>query len=193
MFNTAKKIWDNLGAQFRKEEELSKSHMVDKFLDFKFCEDMEITPQVTDLENLRTKMNNENISVTDIFLVGAIIYKLPAARHSFKTEMYRKKEQMRLDKLNRYLRIEDENLARHNLELIKQQQFVANAVTSPRNFLSSPSHLRVNLRSWRPRKLSIKRKRKLSATTVENGVIGQQIVGYLRSLVLTHHRRKLTC
>ncbi|GAV91433.1 UBN2_2 domain-containing protein [Cephalotus follicularis] len=78
-FKTAKEIWDNLDAQFRKEEELSKSHIVDKFLDFKFRQDMEITPQVTDLENMRSKMNNENIGVTGIFLVGAIIYKLPAA------------------------------------------------------------------------------------------------------------------
>ncbi|GAV77272.1 UBN2_2 domain-containing protein [Cephalotus follicularis] len=77
-FKTAKEIWDNLDTQFRKEEELSKSHMVDKFLDFKFHKDMEITPQVIDLENLRSKMNNENIGVTDIFLVCAIIYKLPS-------------------------------------------------------------------------------------------------------------------
>ncbi|GAV89877.1 UBN2_2 domain-containing protein [Cephalotus follicularis] len=98
-FKTAKEIWDNLDTQFRKEEELSKSHLVDEFLDFKFREDMEITLQVTDLENMRSNMNNENIGVTDIFLVGAIIYKLPAAWHSFKTEMYRKKEQMGLDEL----------------------------------------------------------------------------------------------
>ncbi|GAV78390.1 UBN2_2 domain-containing protein, partial [Cephalotus follicularis] len=78
-FKTAKEIWDNLDAQFQKEEELSKSHMVDKFLHFKFCKDMEITHEVTDLENLKSKMNNENIGVIDIFLVGAIIYKLPAA------------------------------------------------------------------------------------------------------------------
>ncbi|GAV70332.1 UBN2_2 domain-containing protein, partial [Cephalotus follicularis] len=84
-FKTAKEIWDNLDVQFRKEDELFKSHIVDKFLDFKFRENMEITPQVNDLENLRSKMNNENIGVTDILLVGAIIYKLPAAWHSFKT------------------------------------------------------------------------------------------------------------
>ncbi|GAV75708.1 UBN2_2 domain-containing protein [Cephalotus follicularis] len=98
-FKTAKEIWDNLVAQFRKDEELFKSHLVDKFLDFKFCEDMKITPQVTDLENLRSKMNNENIGVTDIFLVGVIIYKLHAAWHSFKTKMYRKKGQIGPDEL----------------------------------------------------------------------------------------------
>ncbi|GAV90751.1 UBN2_2 domain-containing protein [Cephalotus follicularis] len=118
-FKTAKEIWDNLDAQFRKDDELSKSHVVDKFLNFKFREDMEITPQVVDLENLRSKMNNENIGVTDIFLVGAIIYKLPAAWHSFKTKLYWKTEQMGLDELKRYIRIEDENLARHNLKLVK--------------------------------------------------------------------------
>ncbi|GAV80029.1 UBN2_2 domain-containing protein, partial [Cephalotus follicularis] len=118
-FKTAKEIWDNLDTQFRKEEELSTSHLVDKFLDFKFHEDMEITPQGTNLENMWSKMNNENSGVTDIFLVGAIIYKLPAAWHSFKTEMYRKKEQIGLDELKRYIRIEDENLARNNLELVK--------------------------------------------------------------------------
>ncbi|GAV64638.1 UBN2_2 domain-containing protein [Cephalotus follicularis] len=118
-FKTAKEIWDNLDAQFQKEEELSKSHMVDKFLDFKFREDMEITPQVTDLKNLRSKMNNENIGVTDILIVCAIIYKLPAAWHFFKTEIYRKKEHMGMDEFKRYIRIEDENLARNNLELVK--------------------------------------------------------------------------
>ncbi|GAV76282.1 UBN2_2 domain-containing protein [Cephalotus follicularis] len=119
-FKIAKEIWDNLDAQFQKEEELSKSHIVDKFLYFKFREDMEITHQVIDLENLRSKMNNENIGVTDIFLVGVIIYKLPAAWHSLKTKMYRMKEQMGLDELKRYIRIKDENLTRHNLELVKQ-------------------------------------------------------------------------
>ncbi|GAV64251.1 zf-CCHC domain-containing protein [Cephalotus follicularis] len=102
---------------------------------------MEIIPQVTDLENMRSKMNNENIGVTDIFLVDAIIYKLPAAWHSFKTEMYMKKEHMGLDELKRYIRIEDENLARNNLELVKQQQSVVNAVTQPKKFpKQSKSH-----------------------------------------------------
>ncbi|GAV88377.1 zf-CCHC domain-containing protein/UBN2_2 domain-containing protein, partial [Cephalotus follicularis] len=140
-FKTAKKIWNNLDPQFRKEEELSKSHIVNKFLNFKFCEDMEITHQVTDLENMRSKMNNENIGVTDIFLVGAIIYKLPTAWHSFKTEIYRKKEHLGLDELKRYIRIEDANLDRNNLELVKQQQSAANAVTQPKKFpKQSKSH-----------------------------------------------------
>ncbi|XP_077249121.1 uncharacterized protein LOC143888558 [Tasmannia lanceolata] len=133
-FNTAKAIWDNLDAQFKKEEELSKTHLVDKFMDFKFQEDKEITPQVTDLEILRSKLNNEKIAVCDSFLVGAIIYKLPSAWHSFKTEMYRKKVQVGLDDLKRFIRIEDENRARNNLEMVRQQQSAANAVTYPKKF-----------------------------------------------------------
>ncbi|XP_077218497.1 uncharacterized protein LOC143852782 [Tasmannia lanceolata] len=133
-YNTAKAIWDNLDAHFKKEEELSKTHLVDKFMDFKFQEDKEITPQVIDLENLRSKLNNEKIGVCDSFLVGAIIYKLPSAWHSFKTEMYRKKVQVGLDDLKRFIRIEDENRARNNLEMVRQQQSAANAVIYPKKF-----------------------------------------------------------
>lgn len=117
-YETAKEIWDNLEAQFKKEEELSKSHLVDKFMNFKFQDDKSILTQVTDLENLRTKLNNEKIVVCDIFLVCAIINKLPPSWYSFKTEMYRKKVQVGLDDLKRFIRIEDENRVRNNVDLI---------------------------------------------------------------------------
>ncbi|XP_077232503.1 uncharacterized protein LOC143869830 [Tasmannia lanceolata] len=103
-------------------------------MDFKFQKYMKITPQVTDLENLRYKLTNEKIIACDLFIVGAIIYKLPSAWHSFKTEMYRKKVQVGLDDLKRFIRIEYENRARTNLEMVRQQQLAANTVIYPKKF-----------------------------------------------------------
>ncbi|XP_077228630.1 uncharacterized protein LOC143861621 [Tasmannia lanceolata] len=100
------------------------------------AEDMEMTPQVNDFKNLRSKLANEKIVVCDPFRVGAIIYKLPSAWHSFKTEMYRKKVQVGLDDLKRFIRIEDENRAKNNLEMVRQQQSAANTVINPKQFPS---------------------------------------------------------
>ena len=49
---SARDIWNALEDQYKDDEKLSRSHLIDKFLDFKFDDDTEVMPQVKELENL---------------------------------------------------------------------------------------------------------------------------------------------
>ncbi|KAK8923549.1 hypothetical protein KSP39_PZI019391 [Platanthera zijinensis] len=128
----AKEIWEALEEQFKEEENMSKTHLVDKFMAFIFTEEREILPQVAEFENLVDKLNSENIPLPDGFVAGAIIFKLPSAWYSFKTEMYRKKTQVSLKDLKRFICIEDENRTRHAIETISKQSSTANMITHPK-------------------------------------------------------------
>ncbi|KAK8915961.1 hypothetical protein KSP39_PZI022303 [Platanthera zijinensis] len=141
---TAKEIWEALKEYFRQEEDLSKAHLVDKFHSFMFDEEKAILPQVSDFEALVDSLHSENISLPDSFVAGTIIFKLPSTWYNFKTEMYRKKMQVGLNDLKRFIRIEDENRTRHALETVSKQKAAANMVLNskrvPNPKRTRPSH-----------------------------------------------------
>ncbi|KAK8924196.1 hypothetical protein KSP39_PZI019371 [Platanthera zijinensis] len=130
---TAKEIWDALEEQFKEQENMSKTHLVDKFMAFTFTEERKILPQVADFETLVDKLNSENIPLSYGFIAGAIIFKLPSAWYSFKTKMYQKKMQVSLKGLKRFICIEDENRTRHTLETVSKQTSAANMLTYPKH------------------------------------------------------------
>ena len=88
---SAKGIWNALEDQYKDEEKLSKSHLIDKFLDLKFEDDTEVLPQVKELEKLVMKLKDEKISFCQIFISGAIVNKLPPSWMSFSTDIRRRK------------------------------------------------------------------------------------------------------
>jgi len=73
---SAKDIWNALEEQYNDKEKLSKSHLIDKFLDFKFDYDIEVLPQVKELEKFIMKLNHEKITLYNTFISGAIVNKL---------------------------------------------------------------------------------------------------------------------
>ena len=88
---SAKEIWNALEDQYKDEEKLSKSHLIDKFLDLKFEDDTEVLPQVKELEKLVMKLKDEKISLCQTFIFGAIVNKLPSSWMSFSTDIRRRK------------------------------------------------------------------------------------------------------
>ena len=110
--------------QYKDEEKLSKSHLIDKFLDVKFDDDIEVLPRVKELEKLVIKLKDEKITLCNTFIYGAIINKLPPSWVSFSTDIRRKKKQMSLSNLKRFIRIEDEIRTRVKNELLAKQKGV---------------------------------------------------------------------
>jgi len=55
---------------------MSKSHLIDKFLDFKFHDDTEVLPQVKELKKLIMKLKDEKITLCNTFIPGAIVNML---------------------------------------------------------------------------------------------------------------------
>ena len=109
---------------------LSKSHLIDKFLDFKFDDDTEVLPQVKELEKLVMKLKDEKITLCKTFIFGAIVNKLPSSWISFSTDIRIRKKQVSLSDLKRFIRIEDEIRTRAKNELLTKQKASANMVAS---------------------------------------------------------------
>ncbi|XP_020271907.1 uncharacterized protein LOC109847071 [Asparagus officinalis] len=83
---STKEIWNALEEQYKDKEKLSKSHVIDKFLGFKFEDDTEILPQVKELEMLVMKPKDEMINLCQTFIFGAIVNKLhPSYTCDFKS------------------------------------------------------------------------------------------------------------
>ncbi|XP_020258518.1 uncharacterized protein LOC109834915 [Asparagus officinalis] len=92
---SAKEIWNALEDQYN-DEKLSKSHLIDKFLDLKFEDDTE----------------------------------LPPSWMSFSTDIRRRKRQVTLSDLKRFIWIEDETRTRTKTELLAKQKASANMVAT---------------------------------------------------------------
>lgn len=71
---SARDIWIVVEEQY-KDEKLFKTHLIDKFLNFKFEDVKEILPQVKELKKLVMKLKDE-ITLCDAFIVGAIVNML---------------------------------------------------------------------------------------------------------------------
>jgi len=109
---------------------LSKSHLIDKFLDFKFDDDTEVLLQVKKFEKLVMKLKDEKITFCNTFISNSIINKLPSSWMSFSTDIRIRKKQVSLSDLKRFIRIEDEIRTRAKNELLANQKASANMVAS---------------------------------------------------------------
>lgn len=109
---------------------MSKSHLIDKFLDFKFDNDTKALSQVKELEKLVMKLKDEKITLCNTFIYGAIVNKLPPSSMSLSTDIRRRKKKVSLFDLKRFIRIEDEIRTRAKNELLTKQKSSANMVAS---------------------------------------------------------------
>ncbi|XP_077242586.1 uncharacterized protein LOC143883110 [Tasmannia lanceolata] len=94
----------------------------------KFEDRKEVLPQVKELENLVLKLQQKAIKLNNVFIARAIINKLPPSWFSFSTEMCRRKKQVSLDDLKRFIRIEDEARTHSQIELLEKQKATANMI-----------------------------------------------------------------
>ncbi|XP_077227070.1 uncharacterized protein LOC143860368 [Tasmannia lanceolata] len=111
-----------IGIQYQDEENLSKTHLIDKFLNMKFEDGKEVLPQVKELEKLVLKLEQKAIKLNNVFIARAIVNKLPPSWLSFSTKMRRRKKQVSLDDLKRFIRIEVEARTRSHIELLEKQK-----------------------------------------------------------------------
>jgi len=100
---------------------LFKSHLIDKFLDFKFDDDTEVMPQVKELE-IVMKLKDEKITLCNTFISGAIFNKLPPSWMSFFTDIRKRKKQVSMSDLKRFIQIEDEIRTRNKEQITCQAE-----------------------------------------------------------------------
>jgi len=117
-------------SSFRQSTPIVLSGSKDKFLDFKFDHDSEVMPQVKDLEKLVMKLKDEKITLCNTFISNVIVNNLLPSWMSFSTDIHRRKKQVSLSDLKRFIRIKDEIKTRATNELLAKQKASANMVAS---------------------------------------------------------------
>ena len=114
-------------------EKLSKSHLIDKFLDFKFDDNIEVLLQVKVLEKFVMKLKDEKITLCNTFISSAIVNRFPPSLMSFSNDNRRRKKHVPLSDLKRSTRNENEIKIPEKNELLAKQKVSANIAASKSN------------------------------------------------------------
>jgi len=114
-------------------EKLSKSHLIDKFLDFNFDDNIEVLLQVKVLEKFVMKLKDEKITLCNTFISSAIVNRFPPSLMSFSNDNRRRKKHVPLSDLKRSTRNENEIKIPEKNELLAKQKVSANIAASKSN------------------------------------------------------------
>jgi len=103
------------------------------------------------------KLKDEKIILCNPFISGAIVNKLPYLWMSFSTDIRRRKKQVLLSDLKRFIRIEDEIKTRAKNELLAKQKASANMVASKsdKDFFKKKKFKKKN---QKPKNLNVQKK-----------------------------------
>ena len=105
---SAKDLWRALDRKYKTEESGAKKYAVGRYLNFKMADDKPILPQVHDLQTIVNEIVKEGIRIDEQFQVATVIEKLPSTWKDIQKTLRHKRKDYSLERLQRYLRIEEE-------------------------------------------------------------------------------------
>lgn len=105
---TAKELWEKLEARYMVEDATSKKFLVSRFNNYKMVDDRSVMEQLHEIERILNNFKNHNMNMDDTIVVSTIIDKLPPSWRDFKRSLKHKKEDISLEDLANFLRIEEE-------------------------------------------------------------------------------------
>ena len=79
-------------------------------------DEKDIFSQIHEYHVLIDDLKNENITLLEAFITGALIEKLPDSRKDYKKELKHKRKQMNLEDVIIHIRIEEKNKEREKTE-----------------------------------------------------------------------------
>ncbi|KAH0653493.1 hypothetical protein KY289_031171 [Solanum tuberosum] len=106
---TSKELWDALDKEYKTEDACLKKFVVAKFLDYKMSDSKTVGSQVQELQLIFHDLIAEDMVVNEAFQVAAMIEKLPPSWNDFKNHRKHKREEMKLEDLVIWLKIEEDN------------------------------------------------------------------------------------
>ncbi|XP_057500870.1 uncharacterized protein LOC130784893 [Actinidia eriantha] len=109
----AKELWESLDRKYKIEGGSSKKFIVGQFLDYVMLDTRSMTAQFQELQILINEIKAEGMLLSEVFLVAAVIHKLPETRKEFKSYLMFTNKEMTLEALFFKLNIGEENQARN--------------------------------------------------------------------------------
>ncbi|XP_028806167.1 uncharacterized protein LOC114761025 [Neltuma alba] len=105
---STKDLWDKLEARYMQEDDTSKKFLVTRFNSYKMVDGKSIMEQMHEIEHILNNFNQHKIHMDKSIIVSSIIDKLPPSWKDFKKILKHKKEDISLEQLGNYLRLEEE-------------------------------------------------------------------------------------
>ena len=107
-----KEIWNALEYKYKTEKEGTDKFLILKYLEFTMVDTKSVLDQIHELQVLVTKLKELKVEISESFLVGAIIAKLPQSWNSYRKKLLHRRDDITLEELQKHLRIEEETRSR---------------------------------------------------------------------------------
>lgn len=175
---TSKEISDSLEAKYMMEDATSKKFLASKFFNYRMVDNRLVVEQYNEILHILDQFNQHNIKMDESIIVSSIIDKLPPSWKDYKKSLKHNKEEISLDGLGQSLRIEEE-LKLNSLEDQTTMSSKINVVGEGKEFKHSNHPKNNQKRKFDPKRIkTIRRKRRVHATTAENLAISKEIVDF---------------
>ena len=92
-------IWNALEYKYKTEKEGTDKFLILKFLEFVMVDTKSVLDQIHELQVIVTKLRDLKMEISETFLVGAIIAKLPQSSNSYQKKLFHRRDNLTLEEL----------------------------------------------------------------------------------------------
>nr|AAT81746.1 integrase core domain containing protein [Oryza sativa Japonica Group]ABF96757.1 retrotransposon protein, putative, Ty1-copia subclass [Oryza sativa Japonica Group] len=111
---SGKDMWDALEAKFGVSDAGSELYVMEQFYDYKMVDDRSVVEQAHEIQMLAKELENNNCELSDKFVAGGIIAKLPPSWSDFATSLKHKRQEFSVSDLIGSLGVEEKARAKDN-------------------------------------------------------------------------------
>jgi hypothetical protein len=108
-YKEAKDIWESMTAKYTAEDAGKQKFVIGNYYKWEMVDDKDIKTQINEYHKLLEDLKTENITLSDAFVAGILIEKLPGSWKDYKNQLKHKQKQLPLADLITHIIIEDTN------------------------------------------------------------------------------------
>ncbi|GAU35637.1 hypothetical protein TSUD_394770 [Trifolium subterraneum] len=124
-YKEAKDIWESMAAKYTAEDAGKQKFVIGNYYRGEMVEDKDIKAQMNEYHKLLEDLKTENIILSEAFVAGILIEKLPESWKDYKNQLKHKQKQLPLADLITHIIIEETN--RKEIKAAKAKSLAARA------------------------------------------------------------------
>ena len=116
LIKDAKTLWDHLIATYGASDAGNELYIMERFHDYKMVANRSVVEQAHEVQRLAKELEHLKCVITDEFVAGCIIAKLPPLWRGFATSLKHKRQKISVENLIASLDVEEKARAKDNIE-----------------------------------------------------------------------------
>jgi hypothetical protein len=124
----AKKLWDALEADYGGIDDGAKLYIMEQYHDYKMTDRKSVVEQAHEIQCMAKELEHLKINLSDKFVAGGIIAKLPPSWRDFATTLKHKRMEISVSDLIAFLDVEEKARAKDGRSKATESQTSANMV-----------------------------------------------------------------